>query len=764
MSAITQSWEDAGVSKDFSSETIEAMKAQFEPDQADLEKLRPFRGIELNVRPDPIDHRDLWYEPSLVEVPSFNAGQITKHRFFGVRQQGNEGSCTGQALAAVVDLQNFKRFIAGADVPKRVSARMAYENARLYDDYPDDGLEGSSLRGAIKGFYHRGLCDSSTAPYRAHDFRNFEYNKEIKIDAQRVALGAYFRLRHVLNHYHTAIAEVGAILCSAIIHKGWEKRAVRRNHGKITLPDRDNVDTRIENLGGHAFAIIGYDDDGFLVLNSWGKKWGGVEPLEQFRKRAEGRPVESPDIKGLRFESDANKPLRGVAHWSYDDWSRHVLDAWVLRLTAPTRREAWYSGGFHKPKAMNSAEGAPRVESSTPRSRSVVGHYIHVRNGKLVEEPPYVNTKESFQITANIIATSEHKSDASEENGDEDKRKPGPPEQKYKHILLYAHGGLESIESASARAAAMTGVMKRHGIYPLFFFWRTGFGNVTQDIMRGMQPRVADRSQGSTEVTDHLLERMIEPIGVAIWRDIKKNASNCFNKLAYCSGDELIEGDGGNKRGGAWDALITLLNPKTPYKQQPKIHLAGHSAGVFMLGEMLRRYAAERGALPFALDDLATISLFAPTCTDAYFKAAFGPLDSRAKSKALDFLLYTLPDLADSTGIDGALKPYSRSLPYLVSNALEEVRGKKIVGLTHHWESLLKSDEDEQCEDPFWTSFPHLVVTDNPEAEFHTQKQIGHGEFDNSAEVMNHMLGRILGRTDELMQGFKTQDLKEGRF
>ena len=29
-----------------------------------------------------------------------------------------------------------------------------------------------------------------------------------------------------------------------------------------------------ENYGGHAVACVGYDEDGFIIQNSWGSGWG----------------------------------------------------------------------------------------------------------------------------------------------------------------------------------------------------------------------------------------------------------------------------------------------------------------------------------------------------------------------------------------------------------------------------------------------------------------------------------------------------------
>ena len=99
--------------------TAAAVGAQFAPDVA---ALRPadmeaagaaagrMDGHVLNVRPDPVDFRDVIYQPSLVELPMRLTPPSLATLGLAVRDQGSEGSCTGQALAAVVDLQNIRRF------------------------------------------------------------------------------------------------------------------------------------------------------------------------------------------------------------------------------------------------------------------------------------------------------------------------------------------------------------------------------------------------------------------------------------------------------------------------------------------------------------------------------------------------------------------------------------------------------------------------------------------------------------------------------
>lgn len=748
-------WSDEPVGESYDAKKRQAMQRQFEQGGASS-----IKGQILNTRPDAIDHRDLFYEPRLTEVPAFNYAELVRQPDFAVRLQGIEGSCTGQALAAVIDLQNIKRFRQGAAVPQRVSARMAYESAKLYDQYPDDGLEGSSIRGAIKGFYHRGICDFRLARYHEHD-TSFEYNKFIKDNANSVVLGAYFRLRHMLNHYHTAISEAGAILCSAMIHSGWERKQVRANGGRIVLPkSRGNTQAaanRVKLLGAHAFAIVGYDDEGFLVLNSWGSSWGGFNPVAEHVKalRTQGKSVlvngqgerRSASTKGDFHVNGTNKRLRGIAHWSYDDWALHVLDAWVLRLAAPTRKEAWYSGGF-------SSEAELAVESQTPRSRNVSGHFIHIKDGEYVGEPPYDNCKKTIQNTAKIIAES---------------RKQKKSKDRYKHLVFYAHGALNTIDHSSARAAAMTPVFKRHGIYPMFYFWRTGIGSIASEILKSQLPEVEPRSQGKQSIINHLLERKIETVGRAIWRDIKNNAHDCFfcnqgsENFEFC---EFCQNAGQCNGGKGWEATRLLIEAACgdlegveKEKQRPiKIHLVAHSAGALMLGPLVQQLKSKYK--DDWSDYVGSITLMAPACTTAYFLENFGDV---ALTVGKRFKVLNLPPATDAS-MDPNIHPYGKSLLHLISNAFENQRGTPIAGLDIFWPDTGTSPEDGEPDEIRRLREIKQVIDYRVVNEEVTDDAVLHMGYDNNADIMNSVLQHILGRRAKVKGGFDSELLRNGKF
>ena len=96
----------------------------------------PVRGGILR---DPVDLRDRAYEPTLARLAPqllpdarLLAALRKRRRYWNLpRQQGDEGTCGGQALAALIDLERLR---SGHRRCTSVSARMLYQTARLKYD------------------------------------------------------------------------------------------------------------------------------------------------------------------------------------------------------------------------------------------------------------------------------------------------------------------------------------------------------------------------------------------------------------------------------------------------------------------------------------------------------------------------------------------------------------------------------------------------------------------------------------------------------
>ncbi|WP_456380801.1 C1 family peptidase [Thiolapillus sp.] len=395
-----------------------------------------------NASADVPDLRDWMYEPALIQLKK----ALLPPRNQKILNQHSEGACTGFALAAAINLQYFR---AKEDV--RVSPRMLYEMAKRHDEWPGEDYDGSSLRGAIKGWSNMGVCQDKLWRYRVS--RKGDLTVRRAKDARSHTLGAYYRLRPQINHYHAALNEAGVIVVSAMVHAGWDEPE------DGVIQKQDKID------GGHAFAVVGYDEKGFWVQNSWTEAWGD----------------------------------RGLALWSYEDWIENVMDAWVFRLALPTP-------SIFGLRAVNSK--LPEKEqfaAKIPRS-AIAGHFVHVDDGAYKKSGRYWSTAFDVSETAALVAQS----------------------SKYDHFLLYVHGGLNSPEDSARRVAAMRGVFKDNRIYPFHIMYDTGLVEELQDVVARKSEQAVGRVGGALDWTDRFVEGLLRKPGALVWEEMKKGAHAAF--------------------------------------------------------------------------------------------------------------------------------------------------------------------------------------------------------------------------------------------
>ena len=410
-------------------------------------------GRRVNVRPDTLDFRDQMFVPTLVEVPT--RIDLAEYKRFEVPilDQGTEGACTGFGLATNVNYLLRKRKV----VPDMVSVSpyMLYHLAKRYDEWPGENYDGSSARGAMKGWHKHGVCASNLCESSA------SVSEGALRDAAKRSLGAYFRVNHKdLVAMHSAIAEVGILYATAAVHTGWEQVG---SDGVIKNAD--------QMIGGHAFAIVAYDDEGLWIQNSWGPGWG----------------------------------KEGFARISYDDWLAHGSDVWVARLGVPMNLFAAGSVAVGSSSAVSHSGAYSNLELRR--------HIISIGNDGLLSPGGTFGTSRSD--LENIFT----------------KDFPSLTQNwKKKRILLYAHGGLVDEGAAVQRVAEYRAQLLQAEIYPISFIWHSDFftslTNLLQDAMRKR------RSEGFLDDTkDFMLDRLddaLEPIarlaGKAIWSEMKGNA------------------------------------------------------------------------------------------------------------------------------------------------------------------------------------------------------------------------------------------------
>ena len=402
----------------------------------------------LTVRKDQTDLKDRPYlppttglreaYPSDAEIVSFlpvytRAGLILN--------QGTESACTGFGLACVV---NYLRWSKAGYPPQMesVSPRMFYNFARRYDEYAGENYEGSSCRGAIKGWFNHGVCLESDWPFTDRQVLQPKYG--YAKNATNNTLGVYYRIdMGCITDMQAAIQVMGAVYVSSFTHDGWHSVAggVTALTGHADLPVIA-FDGRPSMTDGHAYAMVGFNPQGFVIQNSWGKDFGAG----------------------------------GFAVLTYADWLTNGMDAWVLGMGVPgvvVGRVSTNSTGADGPAGRGVDTSAWWSEDQAYQHSVVTGNDGRVKR--------YLTEDELSRTLLHQVA------------GLPDAWFRTRPD-KIKRLVIFAHGGLNSEDAAIKRARAMGRHFLGNDCYPIFLVWKTGLlesiGDIVADAFR-KQPALA---------------------------------------------------------------------------------------------------------------------------------------------------------------------------------------------------------------------------------------------------------------------------------
>lgn len=431
----------------------------------------------LDVVADSADLRDRSYIPPPRSLPQVFPDDADINRFLGaysraklILDQGQEGACAGFGLACVV---NYLRWRAAAmpETFARISSRMLYHFARRFDEYEGENYEGSSCRGALKGWYYNGVCHEAKWDYQPgiDNLPVAGWDEE----AVECTLGVYYRIeRDSITDMQAAIHEVGAIYVSANTHRGWEfdlnNIATPKCHGDLPVIAFDGGQS---HGGGHAFALVGFNRTGFVIQNSWGPSWG----------------------------------LGGFAILSYADWLANGMDAWVAALGVPGVVGGRIATGSAMQGKVAAAPADWWSEETAYRHSIVLGNNGHVNQFDTVD-----GVNRTLQHQGNVLPDIWFRS-----SGHDRKR-----------LVLYAHGGLNSEAAAIKRARALGRYFLANGCYPLFLVWKSGLlesiGNALADKLPGGPQRVRGLADA---ISDPVIEKTVGRFAARpLWTEMKENA------------------------------------------------------------------------------------------------------------------------------------------------------------------------------------------------------------------------------------------------
>ncbi len=601
-----------------------------------------------------------------------------------MRQQGKTNACTGFALAAMVEgLRDFawrgskgQRFS-----PVAISPFMLYYFARRYDELPGDDDAGSTARGAMKAWSKHGACQYDLWPASADTDEKKSKDKRWIADAFRTRLGAYFRVDHTsIADLHAAINETGAVYVTAQTHDGWGKP----DGATGTVPF--GPESRL--AGGHAFLLVGYDEIGFWIQNSWGPEWG----------------------------------LGGFARLLYSDWRRHSMDAWVGQLgVILSRHTETMDAGLNfdfvrgkKRRGLN--DPADLLSSNGSVSAQQINPYIIdlENNGVLSDRGSFATRQEDLEELVDYYVPAAVKT-----------WELGPKEPI--DVAIYCHGGLTPENAAAQTARAWVPALFAQKIFPVFIMWETGWEDTVKDIFSDMWAKIRGAAGQSFwgDLTGKLggllgterVENLVSVPGTLAWDEMKENAAAASL----------------NQRGGLHQ-LYEVLADADHAGLMPRLrfHLIGHSAGAifhaYLAPQLLKRGLKIDG-----------VYFMAPACRGDLFIDKLLPHYASGAIKC--YTQFHLSDAVEQQ--DRCTELYRRSLLYLVSNAFERRRGTPILGM----ERFFTQDPALHTKPARAESWDVITAPTGPGgAVVARSNSTTHGGFDADADTRHAVIARIVAR------------------
>ncbi len=343
------------------------------------------------------------------------------------------------------------------------------------------------------------------------------------LDAVNRPLGAYYRIGpKQITDIHAALNEVGIVYASTDTHAGWDKgNDLNRKRPKSFADKIFTIPAQKGGDGGHAIALVGYNDQGFLLQNSWDTGWG----------------------------------TGGYAILTYEDWTDNAMDCWVAQLGVVTQE--------HKAIA---ASNTLRTDS---RGRVSLGASTVLRNREI--SPFVVDMGNNGQLSnSGLFRTCEDDVRAIVDVHLAEARARWGLGNKPIDVCIYAHGGLVGEKDAAANAAEWIPLLYDNQIFPIYLMWETDFmstvHNRLNDAIRDVH-RPAGGGEGfwlrAERWWNERLERLLA----------EARHANLGRDETECHGHQQQQEI--RRR-----AACTTPSPTPPPPNNPvRFHLVGHSAG-----------------------------------------------------------------------------------------------------------------------------------------------------------------------------------------
>ncbi len=212
----------------------------------------------LGLIPSGLDMRDFLYMTANDYFPDSFSFDLSK---FKVHDQGAYQNCATHALSALIEI---------VLKCKAISFPWYYGNRR-HSDYKGEGTE---IRGLLKAAQKEGGLFFESYPFEAEVSKvieNFEEKYDrFKDEAIKIRISNYYRCNSI-NTVKQSLLNGFPVLIGTVIFKSFYEISKEN----LIMPEPRITNNSLEPMaGGHMMLIVGYNSQGFKVLNSWGEDFG----------------------------------------------------------------------------------------------------------------------------------------------------------------------------------------------------------------------------------------------------------------------------------------------------------------------------------------------------------------------------------------------------------------------------------------------------------------------------------------------------------
>ncbi len=251
----------------------------------------------LNALASPDDPRD--YQAESIFPPDLSLPKVFDPRLklLAVRDQGVQGSCVAQATACLKEIQE----------KKNVGFEDYMSPQYVYNNRINQPAEGMYSRDSMKILYKKGIVPEEEYPYGVFESAD-QIPNNINLKALNYKASGYAFV-NTIETMKAAIYRSGACIIMVPVYS---------NSKDMWRP------TKVGDIaqGLHAMAVVGWNEFGFIVRNSWGVQWGNAG-YTVFEYKDWGMHCEAWTL----IDDESSKPDPKYSKWYWKTW-RAVTNTW----------------------------------------------------------------------------------------------------------------------------------------------------------------------------------------------------------------------------------------------------------------------------------------------------------------------------------------------------------------------------------------------------------------------------------------------------